>query len=101
MHGDGSLRGTIAALSLACALTLGGCSSGGAAELLSTAELEEVQQNIPHARELYAEIVSKYPDSPEAATARARLAALGSGASGAPAAGQGAAAPAGAGSSTQ
>jgi hypothetical protein len=95
---DTLLRSTLVAALLAAGLALGGCAGSGAADLLSTAELEEVQQNIPHARELYAEILAKYPDSPEAAKARERLAALGSGAAGA---GQGAAAPGGAGSMTQ
>ena len=94
---DTRLRSTIVAVLLAVCLALGGCSGRGAADLLSTAELEEVQQNIPHARELYTEIVAKYPDSPEAAKARERLAALGSGAG----AGQGAAGAGGAGSITQ
>ena len=82
-----SLRCTIAAAWLVAGVALGGCTSGGAADLLSTAELEEVQQNIPHARELYAEIIAKYPESPEATQARARLAALNAGGG---AAGQGA-----------
>lgn len=35
-----------------------------------------MQRNLPHARKLYAEILERYPDSKEAAEARARLAAL-------------------------
>jgi hypothetical protein len=50
---------------------------GGAGELLDTAQLEETQHNVPHARELYQELLRRYPDSPEAATAAERLRALG------------------------
>lgn len=53
-----------------------GCGSG-ARELLDTAQLEETQRNVPHARELYREVLRRYPNSPEAATAAARLQALG------------------------
>jgi hypothetical protein len=49
---------------------------GGAQELLDTARLEETQHNAPHARELYEEIVRRYPGTPEAETAAARLRAL-------------------------
>jgi TolA-binding protein len=62
-----------AALVLAIALVACG---GGAGELLETAQFEELQRNTSHARELYQEIVTKYPDSPEAATAKERLKAL-------------------------
>jgi TolA-binding protein len=49
---------------------------GGAKEMLETAQFEELQRNTTHARELYQEILRKYPDSPEATTAKERLAAL-------------------------
>ena len=52
-----------------------GCG-GGARELPDTAQLEETQRNLPHARELYQEVLRRYPNSPEAATAAARLQAL-------------------------
>lgn len=61
----------------ALAVALAACSGGGAAQLLETARFEEVQRNLPHARKLYREIVEKYPDAPQAAEARARLAAIG------------------------
>jgi hypothetical protein len=66
------------ALAAAFAALLLGCG-GGAQDLLDTAQLEETQNNLPHARQLYEEIVRRYPDSPEAATARARLDALDAG----------------------
>jgi hypothetical protein len=64
---------TIAALALT--VLIAGCG-GGAKELLETAQFEELQRNTSHARELYQEILRKHPDSPEAATAKERLAAL-------------------------
>lgn len=65
----------IAALTLVL-VALAGCGSG-ADELLDTARLEETQQNRPHARELYQEILRKYPGTPQAKTAEERLQALG------------------------
>ena len=49
---------------------------GGAKEMLETAQFEELQRNTKHARELYREILTKHPDSPEATKAKERLAAL-------------------------
>jgi len=63
---------------LAASLVVAACG-GGAKELMDTAEFEELQRNTTHARELYEEVVRKYPDAPEAAKARERLAALGEG----------------------
>ncbi len=58
------------------AAVLLGCG-GGARDLLETAQLEETQHNLPHALELYREILRRYPNSPQAATAAARVQALG------------------------
>ena len=55
---------------------LGGCSSDKSKELLETAQFEEKQNNNEHARKLYEEIVTKYPDSPAAKQAQERLNAL-------------------------
>lgn len=52
------------------------CSGDKAKEMLETAEFEERQMNLPHAKELYEDLVRLYPSSKEADTARARLAAL-------------------------
>ncbi len=49
------------------------CSGDKAKELLETAEFEERQMNLPHAKQLYNEIIHTYPGSKEAATARVRL----------------------------
>ena len=52
------------------------CGPDQAAQLLETAQFEERQNNRAHAKELYEEILRHYPDSPAAATARARLTQL-------------------------
>jgi len=52
------------------------CSGDKAKDLLETAELEERQMNLPHAKQLYEEVIRLYPSSKEADTARARLARL-------------------------
>ncbi len=52
------------------------CSGDQPKELLETAQFEEKQMNLPHARQLYEEVIRLYPTSTEAKTARARLAAL-------------------------
>lgn len=62
-----------------CLLTivaLGGCSGDKAQELLQTAEFEERQNNLQHAKQLYDDIIRFYPTSKQAETARARLASL-------------------------
>lgn len=61
----------IAAVALALALT--GCPGSGAQEMLETAQLEEVQDNLENARKIYRKIVEQYPDSPQADKARERL----------------------------
>lgn len=52
------------------------CSGDKAKDLLETAEFEERQMNLPHAKQLYEDVIRLYPASKEAETARARLAAL-------------------------
>jgi TolA-binding protein len=52
------------------------CSGDKAKDLLETAEFEERQMNLPHAKQLYEEVIRLYPSSKEADTARARLASL-------------------------
>jgi TolA-binding protein len=65
------MRAAIAMLPLLVALA--GCGGGGAAELLETARLEEIQNNPTHAKQLYQQIVDQYPGTPQAETAAARL----------------------------
>jgi len=57
-------------------LTGSACGPDQAAQLLETAQFEERQNNKSHAKELYEDIIHRYPDSPAAQTARTRLAQL-------------------------
>jgi TolA-binding protein len=59
-----------------CCVFLLSCSGDKAKELLETAEFEERQMNLPHAKQLYEEVIRLYPTSQGSATARMRLAAL-------------------------
>ena len=52
------------------------CTGDKAKDLIDTAEFEERQMNIPHAKQLYEEVIRLYPSSQEAEKARARLAKL-------------------------
>ena len=54
-------------------IALAACSGDKAKELLETAEFEERQQNVAHAKQLYEELVRLYPSSPQAEFARTRL----------------------------
>ena len=58
------------------ALMLAGCSGDKGKELFETAQFEEKQLNIPHAVQLYEEIVKKHPKSEFAGKAGERLAEL-------------------------
>ena len=59
-----------------CCVLLLSCSGDKAKEMLETAEFEERQMNLPHAKQLYEDVIRLYPTSTEATTARAHLAAL-------------------------
>ncbi len=63
-------------LSALCCVFLLSCSGDKAKELLETAQFEERQMNLPHAKQLYEDVIRLYPTSTEAATAQARLATL-------------------------
>ena len=67
------------AAAAAVMLLMVGCSGDKAKELLETAELEERQMNVPHAKQLYEELIRQYSSSREAQTARERLAKLNAG----------------------
>ena len=69
----------MAVAALLLSLLLSGCSGDKAKDLLETAEFEERQMNIPHAKQLYEEVIRFYPSSPQAQTARERLAKLNAG----------------------
>jgi TolA-binding protein len=64
-----------ALLASALLALLAGCRER-ADDILATAQLEELQHNPVHARELYTDLVRRYPGTPQAATAAARLEAL-------------------------
>jgi outer membrane protein assembly factor BamD (BamD/ComL family) len=56
-------------------LLLAGCGDK-AKDLYDTAQLEEKQNNRPHATKLYRQIVEEHPGSPYAGQAKSRLAEL-------------------------
>ncbi len=53
-----------------------GCSDKDAQELYMTAQFEERQNNVQHAKDLYQEIITKYPTSSYAKDAQARFTIL-------------------------
>lgn len=57
-------------------LNVSACGPDQASQMLETAQFEERQTNKAHAKELYEDIIRRYPDSPAATTARVRLAEL-------------------------
>ena len=69
-------RTTILAILLATLVMMTGCSDNGAEELYMTAQFEERQNNVQHAKDLYQEITTKYPSSSYAKDAQARLTIL-------------------------
>ena len=56
-----------------CCTALTACTGDQGAQQLETAQFEEKQNNMEHALKLYEEVVSKYPDSPNAKIAQERL----------------------------
>ena len=70
------MKRVVLILMLVMSLALSACSDNRAQELFETAELEELQHNQDHAKQLYEEIISKYPDSEYAKNAEERLSAL-------------------------
>ena len=60
-------------------LLAGGCGDHGGKELFETAQFEEKQNNVAHAKELYQDILAKYPQSEYARKAETRLRQLNDG----------------------
>jgi len=58
------------------ALGFSGCAGDKGKELFETAQFEEKQHNLEHAKKLYGEIAQRYPGSEYARKAEDRLAAL-------------------------
>jgi outer membrane protein assembly factor BamD (BamD/ComL family) len=66
-------------LTIILATALSGCSgNNGGQQLFDTAKLEELQDNPEHARQLYQEIIDRYPETECARKAKERLSALSS-----------------------
>lgn len=76
MKGTDRMTRSFAWMAITVGLFGSGCGPDQATQWLETAQFEERQTNLVHARELYENIVRQYPDSPAAKTARARLAEL-------------------------
>jgi TolA-binding protein len=60
-----------------CTVSLLSCSADKASELFETAQFEELQNNNEHARQIYEDIIKKYPGSDSAKKAEDRLTAIG------------------------
>jgi outer membrane protein assembly factor BamD (BamD/ComL family) len=58
---------------MVCMAALGGCTGDKGKQLYDTAQFEEKQRNNEHARQLYEELVKKYPGTEFAAKATERL----------------------------
>lgn len=63
-------------LAILLLMPLFGCSDKEAEELYRTAQFEERQNNVQHAKDLYQEITTKHPNSDYAKDAQARLTIL-------------------------
>ena len=63
-------------LMIVTGLAVSACSDNKAQELFEIEKLEELQSNQDHARQLYQEIITKYPDSQYAKSAEERLSVL-------------------------
>jgi len=63
-------------LMITAALAVSACAVENGEGLYETAQFEELQNNPEHAKELYEEMIEKYPESEYAAKARARISEL-------------------------
>ena len=61
---------------MAINMAFSACSGKKAEEMYETAQFEELQKNDVHAKQLYEEIIRKYPESEYAKKASDRLNAL-------------------------
>ena len=66
------MKRIILIMMIVLSITVSACTSGGE-ELFETAKFEELQNNDEHAKQLYQEIIDKYPDSDYAKKAKDRL----------------------------
>jgi outer membrane protein assembly factor BamD (BamD/ComL family) len=74
--GEAAMQRVILLVLMLCALGFSGCAGDKGKELFETAQFEEKQHNLEHAKQLYGEIAQKYPGSDYARKAEERLAAL-------------------------
>lgn len=58
---------------MAAAIVLNSCGGDSPKSMFETAQFEELQNNQKHAKELYEEIVSKYPKTEYAQKSKERL----------------------------
>lgn len=70
------MKRVILSMMILLSVSVSGCTGDKAKELMDTAILEEKQHNSDHARQLYQEIIQKYPDSSVAKDAQRRLSEL-------------------------
>ena len=71
-----SMRALLLAVITALLFSVSACSGNKAEETFETAKLEELQKNYTHAKQLYRDILEKYPKSELAGKASERLKAL-------------------------
>ena len=67
------MKRVILVLMIILVLLFSGCSEKKAKELFEIAQFEELQKNQKHARQLYEEIIDKYPETDYAKKAEERL----------------------------
>jgi len=67
------MKRIVLVLTILLAITNFSCSSSAPENLFDTAKLEELQDNHKHARELYQQIIEKYPESEYAKQSKKRL----------------------------
>jgi len=67
------MKRIVLVLTIFLAITSFGCSGSTPEDLFDTAKLEELQDNHEHARELYQQIIEKYPESEYAKQSKERL----------------------------
>jgi len=70
------MKQTILVLMMTLAFAFSGCSEKKAKELFETAQFEDLQKNQKHAKQLYEEIIKKYPKTDYAKKAEERLSAV-------------------------
>jgi TolA-binding protein len=75
MKGFSVKKGVMCA-GIICLATFAACSGNSAEETFKTAQFEELQNNKEHARQLYNEIIHKYPETGYAGKAKERLSEL-------------------------